>query len=105
MPELRHAELIGGVVFFMASPASRSHGNVHVRFGGRLDRYADSTRGCDVGMDTTWLMARGNVPQPDLYRRILPSHGGQSRDQGEYNAGAPELAVEVRGPPLRTTLA
>lgn len=56
MPELRRAELIGGVVF---------------------------------------LMGGGNVPQPDSYLRILPSHGGQSRDYGDYNAGSPEFALEV----------
>jgi hypothetical protein len=37
----------------------------------------------------------GSAPQPDAYLRILPSHGGQSGNEGPLGAGAPELAVEV----------
>jgi hypothetical protein len=40
----------------------------------------------------------GSVPQPDVYLRILPSHGGQSRNEGnegEYGTDAPELVAEV----------
>jgi hypothetical protein len=40
-----------------------------------------------------------NVPQPDVFLRILPSHGGQSwdkrKDKVDHLAGAPELVVEV----------
>jgi len=36
-----------------------------------------------------------SAPQPDAYQRILPAHGGQSRDEKEYCVGAPELAVEI----------
>ncbi len=35
------------------------------------------------------------VPQPDAQLRILPECGGQTRDEGEYVGGAPELVVEV----------
>ncbi len=40
-------------------------------------------------------MDERNVPQPDLALRILPEYGGQSRVEGIYAAGAPELIVEV----------
>ena len=40
-------------------------------------------------------MGNRDVPQPDIALRILPEHGGQSREEGEYAAGAPELIVEV----------
>jgi Uma2 family endonuclease len=33
--------------------------------------------------------------QPDALMRILPSKGGQTRDQGKYVGGCPELIVEV----------
>src|SRR5205814_719652 len=36
-----------------------------------------------------------DVPQPDVYLRILPASGGQSRDRGKYPEGAPEMVAEV----------
>ena len=35
------------------------------------------------------------VPQPDAQLRISPECGGQSRNEGKYVGGAPELVVEV----------
>ena len=40
-------------------------------------------------------MGKSAVPQPDIALRILPEYGGQSRVEGNYAAGAPELIVEV----------
>jgi hypothetical protein len=36
-----------------------------------------------------------SAPQPDSYLWILPRCGGQSRIQGKYHIGAPELAAEI----------
>ena len=94
MPDLKHAELIDGIVY-MASPVSRRHSDCDAPLTGWLALYAAATPGCRVGSEGTWLMGPGNVPQPDNTLRILPEHGGQSRDEGEYSAGAPELVVEV----------
>jgi hypothetical protein len=68
LPELKNAELIDGVVY-VPSPVSVDH-------------------------NSTWLMS-GSATQPDAYLRILPSHGGQSGNEGPLRAGAPEFAVEV----------
>jgi Uma2 family endonuclease len=40
-------------------------------------------------------MKEEDAPQPDCDLRILPEYGGQSRMEGEYSAGAPELLAEV----------
>jgi Uma2 family endonuclease len=96
MPELKHAELIDGIVF-MASPVLLSHGDYHLRFGFWLSFYADSTPGCRATVDTTTVLGEKNVPQPDLALRILPEHGGQTQVDGGYLSGAPELVVEVSG--------
>jgi Uma2 family endonuclease len=40
-------------------------------------------------------MSLDSAPQPDLALEIDPSCGGQSRVEGEYSAGAPELIVEI----------
>src|SRR5207237_4286944 len=45
---------------------------------------------------TTILLGEEGEPQPDLYLRILPEHGGQSRTTpDDYVEGAPELLAEV----------
>jgi hypothetical protein len=97
MPELKHAELIGGIVFFMPSPVSASHSDSHFDLALWLGAYRDATPGCQAGLDCTWKMGPDDVAQPDLFLRLDPEYGGQSRMEGNYAAGAPELIVEVSG--------
>ncbi|HLK65956.1 MAG TPA: Uma2 family endonuclease [Bryobacteraceae bacterium] len=94
MPGLKQAELLDGIVY-MPSPVSRRHSDFHVPLSWWLNHYAVFTPGCRAGLEGTWIMGDGDVPSPDLALRILPEHGGQSRDEGEYTAGAPELVLEV----------
>jgi Uma2 family endonuclease len=103
MPELKHAELIEGVVF-MPSPLSDDHGSIHLRMATWLGSYADETPGCGGGLESTWVMGEKSAPQPDLHLRILPEFGGQSSRAGVYCAGAPELIVEVSGSTLSRDL-
>lgn len=104
MPELKHAELIDGVVYCMPSPVSFSHGDAHNDMTAWLWLYNDATPGCKSGLETTWVMGPANVPQPDIYLRILPEYGGQSSQSGNYGGGAPELIVEVSGSTLSRDL-
>ena len=94
MPDLKHAELIDGIVY-MPSPVSNKHSDFHFPLAGWLSVYVANTPGCWGGLEATWIMGERDVPQPDLTLRILPESGGQSRDEGEYSGGAPELIVEV----------
>jgi Uma2 family endonuclease len=93
LPELKNAELIEGIVY-MPSPVSNRHSTFDALIHGWLMVYVAATHGCEAGSNGTWLMAE-SAPQPDSHLRILPEHGGQSRMEGGYCAGAPELIVEV----------
>jgi Uma2 family endonuclease len=104
MPGLKHAELIDGTVFFMPSPVSVFHSRGHGRTHGWLWFYSELTPGCESGIDCTWKMGPKDVPQPDLFLRILPDYGGSSRIEGAYATGAPELIVEVSGSSLSRDL-
>ena len=94
IPDLKHAELIDGIVY-MPSPVSRGHHIFEVFLSGWLDDYATYTPGCCPGAEGTWLMGKNQVPQPDITLFILPEYGGQSGIEGLYSSGAPELIVEV----------
>ena len=94
MPDLKRAELIDGIVF-MPSPLADIHSVFHFRLNIWLGYYVAATPGCTGGSNGTWLMSKENVPQPDLALCINPERGGQSRDEGKYAAGAPELIVEI----------
>jgi Uma2 family endonuclease len=96
MPLLKHAELIGGVCF-MPSPVNYPHARIHSSMDAWLWFYQDATPGCETGADCTWAMGPKDVPQPDIFLRILAEFGGQSRVEGAYATGAPELVVEVSG--------
>jgi Uma2 family endonuclease len=93
MPDVKNAELIGGIVY-MPSPVSRDHGIRDNRLSTWLGVYAAFTPGCEAADNSTWLMV-DDAPQPDSDLRILPDYGGTSRMQGRYAAGAPELLAEV----------
>jgi len=94
MPDLKHAELIDGVVY-MPSPVSDVHDEFHSRMSYWLGSYAALSPNCRHGITGSWLMSSDSVPQPDLTLRIRPERGGQSRLEGKYAAGAPELIVEI----------
>jgi hypothetical protein len=93
MPEVKRAELSGGLVY-MPSPITRTHCTHDGLVIAWLVSYAARTPGCEAGNTGTWLMLE-DCPQPDAHLLILPECGGQSRVEGDYNAGAPELAAEV----------
>jgi len=88
------AELINGVVF-MPSPVGLDHGDAHACAIIWLGWYAEHTPGVQVLDNATAILDRRNEPQPDACLRVRPASGGQSRDEGRYMAGAPELVVEV----------
>ncbi len=78
----------------MPSPVGVDHRSHDTLVIGWLSYYAARTPGCEGGNNGTWLMLE-DAPQPDADLRILPEYGGQSRVEGPYCAGAPELAAEV----------
>jgi Uma2 family endonuclease len=92
-PQVRRAELIGGVVY-VPSPLSWPHGTMDNHVGTWLGVYAASTPGCEAGNNATWLMLQ-DAPQPDISLRLLPECGGKSRLQGRYVTGAPEFLAEI----------
>lgn len=57
--------------------------------------YFAATRGVDLAGNVTVLLPPDDEPEPDAVLIIKPAHGGQTRDNDGYVAGAPELIVEV----------
>jgi Uma2 family endonuclease len=94
MPPDTRAELIGGLVY-MPSPLGLNHGDFSSLAASWLGLYRRSTRGVEASSRASVLLDDQAEPQPDVLLRIHPSCGGQSRDEGEYLGGAPELIVEV----------
>jgi hypothetical protein len=92
-PEIKRAELIGGVVY-MPSPLSADHGNTDQDVGGWLFSYRIRTPGTDSGSNSTTFLL-DDVPQPDLNLRILPEYGGRSRVEDRYIHGVPEMLAEI----------
>jgi Uma2 family endonuclease len=95
-PEGFKAELIGGIVYVMASPLKIRHGRSDADMIGWLYIYRAATPGTVVQSNTTTVLGDEGTPQPDSALLILPSHGGQTQDgDDDFTHGAPELVVEV----------
>ena len=92
-PEIKRAELIGGIVY-MPSPVKLEHGSIESDVGIWLGTYRVATPGTDAGHNTTTFLL-DDTPQPDLHLRILPEYGGSSREEDGYLCGVPELLAEV----------
>src|ERR1043166_4995202 len=92
-PEIKLAELIGGIVY-MPSPVTFEHGDRDNDVGTWICVYRIATPGTDSGQDATTLLLK-DIPQADVNLRILPECGGASRIQGNYLAGPVELFTEV----------
>jgi Uma2 family endonuclease len=94
-PEISRAELIGGVVH-MPSPVSLPHGEMENNLATWLGVYKAYTPGCKAGNNTTTFLGE-ELPQPDVFLRILESHGGSSWEENQFLHGSPELLTEVCG--------
>jgi Uma2 family endonuclease len=92
-PEIKNAELIGGIVY-MSSPVSVEHGDHDGNVGTWLGVYKAGTPGTASGHNTTSFLL-DDTPQPDLNLRILPEYGGSSWVEGKYLQGTPELLAEI----------
>lgn len=92
-PRIKHAELLKGIVY-VPSPVSIEHGVAEGCVGGWLAVYQAATRGTIMGRNMTSFIME-DMPQPDLYLRVLEDHGGRSWAKGNYLCGIPELLVEI----------
>jgi Uma2 family endonuclease len=95
MPEDFKAELIEGIVY-LGSRRRRSHGVTHVFLSTILMTYHGKTPGVEPGNHCSLLLGDDSEPQPDLYLRVLPEFGGQTRTTpDDYVEGGPELLIEI----------
>lgn len=95
MPNLKKAELIEGIVYFMASPLRiTQHGAPHAQIMTWLGNYWSVTPNLQLGDNCTVRLDLDNEPQPDALLRI--AIGGRSTiSEDGYVEGAPELIVEI----------
>src|SRR5215207_7586649 len=96
-PDIRKAELIGGMVFVMASPLRTSvHGAPHGLVVMWLQTYAGKTPGVQFSLEGTVYLDDDAEVQPDALLFWLPPRGTRARlDEKGYIVGAPDLIVEV----------
>jgi hypothetical protein len=95
MPELKKAELIDGVVY-MSSAVSDDHAGPHGALMTWLGVYAAYTPGVAARPEGSVRLELTSMPQPDVFLRILETHGGQSFiSPDRYIEGGPELVAEV----------
>src|SRR5262245_37313674 len=94
MPEDVRAELIGGIVF-MPSPLRRPHSRTHVHLLDWLFQYEKATPGTEVHDNATNILGPKSEPQPDACLLISANGLGQTRDEGGYIVGPPELQAEI----------
>lgn len=93
-PEIKKAELIGGVVYMPSPVRANVHGDPHFDMITWLGIYRMTTPGTRGSDNASVRVDLVNEPQPDALLRIEP--GGNSWIDGDgYLRGAPELVVEI----------
>jgi hypothetical protein len=96
MPELKHAERLGGVVSMAAAVRRKHHGRPHSHFVAWLGHYESETLGTESGDNSTLQCGPDDDAQADAYLLILPEFGGQCRfTEDDYIEGGPEFVAEI----------
>jgi len=95
-PDIRKAELIGGIVY-VASPARwDKHGKHQMLAVMWLGAYAEDRADVGVGVGDSVFLTGGDEVQPDAFLFRLSGLGAGARVTASgYVEGAPELVVEV----------
>ena len=79
MPEVKKAELIGGIVYMPSPVRFDAHAVPDALLQTWLGTYSAKTPGTQVGGNGTVRLDIKNVPQPDVILRITEECGGRSR--------------------------
>ncbi len=96
MPEVKKAELIGGIVYMSSPVRVRQHGVPDALIQTWLGCYSIATPGVIHATNSTICLSTDDVLQPDGMLLLAPECGGKTRlDEKGYLRGAPELVVEV----------
>lgn len=93
MPELKKAELIGGIVYMPSPVSAEDHGDPHADLLAWLGLYRMGTPGVRASDNATVRLGDEEVPQPDASLRVVS--GGKTRMERGYITGSPELTAEV----------
>ena len=93
-PEIKFAELIGGLVFMPTRLIGFEHGDINAALCFWAGTYTASIPGVRGSSNATVLML-DDVAQPDMHLRVLAEYGGQTTVAGQLLQGAPELVAEV----------
>ncbi len=95
MPEVKKAELIGGVVF-MEHRVCVGHGDAASDLMSWLSRYSVPTAGTQGSIRVTTRLDDDNVVQPDVTLSIESAAGGRTAHSADgYLVGGAELVAEV----------
>jgi Uma2 family endonuclease len=96
MPGLKKAELIEGVVYMPSPVRIRRHGSPHFDLIAWMGYYRAATPGV-IGADNGSIrLDLDNMPQPDAFLMVLPSHGGRAHiSEDDYVERGPDLIAEV----------
>jgi Uma2 family endonuclease len=96
MPEIKKAELIGGIVYMGSPVRADQHGEPDGLVQTWLGTYAITIHGVRHGTNSTVHLGAMDVLQPDAFLRLQPELGGKSRiDEKGYIQGPPELVAEI----------
>lgn len=93
MPEGPKWELVGGMVYM--TPLYLPHGKAHSEVITWLTLYKAATPGVEVADNVSVMLAQDGEPQPDACLILARERGGQTWEENDCLAGAPELVVEV----------
>ena len=96
MPDLKKAELIGGIVYIGSPVRALAHGGPHAAAVSWLTVYRASTPGVLSFDNASVRLGLDDMPQPDTALLIDRDRGGQATiSADDYIEGGPELVVEV----------
>lgn len=101
-PDIKHAELIEGVVYVGSPVNPERHGKPHFSLTCLLGVFAESTQGAHGILESTIRLPSDhpsgvrNQPQPDIMLYWDEEHGGSAQfDEEGWLVSPPDLAAEV----------
>ncbi len=96
-PDIRRAELVGGIVHVASPERYDVHGDQQTIVVAWLATYAARTAGVKSGISASIFLDDESEVQPDafLFREPPPGPGAVRRRADHYLEGAPQLMVEV----------